>query len=372
MKLDKIQLINYRNITNQTLIFDEGIQVFYGANAQGKTNLLEAIYYLSTLRSHRSNNILDLINKQSDELFIQGEVNWQNKKIPLRIHANAKGKNLFIYQNKVKKMSDFIGNLNAILFSPDDMNLFCASPKIRRRFIDIELSKISKKYTYTLHETNQLLKERNIVLKQDKIDETYLQVLTERLIDLEVIIIKQRYHFLKALLAKSSKFYEAISANDTKLSINYKSCIPYEEDEQALKAKLKLKYEQSYRKDCLYKTTNIGIHKEDFIFLIDDYEVVQYASQGQKRSILLAIKIAMVYLIKDFINEYPLLLLDDVFSELDAYRRKMLLSSLPKEVQIFITTTDHQEILEIAQMRPITLWKVNKGCVGKYKEEVHK
>ncbi len=372
MKLDKIQLLNYRNINNQTLIFNDGIQVFYGANAQGKTNLLEAIYYLSTLRSHRSNNILDLINKQANELFMQGEVSWSNKKIPLRVHANAKGKNLFIYQNKVKKMSDFIGNLNAILFSPDDMNLFQASPKMRRRFIDIELSKISKKYTYTLHETNQLLKERNVLLKQVNIDETYLQVLTNRLIDLEVIIIKQRYHFLKALLDKSKTFYEAISANDTKLSINYKSCVPYVDDEDTLKEQLRLKYEQSLSKDRLYKTTNVGIHKEDFIFIIDDYEVVQYASQGQKRSILLAIKIAMVYLIKDFINEYPLLLLDDVFSELDAYRRKMLLSSLPSEVQIFITTTDHQEILEIARLRPITLWNVKNGCVKKYKEEVKK
>ena len=369
MKLLNIRLHDFRNYEDLNLTFYDGIHVFHGFNAQGKTNLLEAIYYLSLNRSHRSNNDKDLIREDQNAFFIYGEVLNKNKIKQLKVTVSEKGKNLFIYQNQIHKVSDFIGNLNAILFSPDDMNLFHSSPKVRRKFIDIELSKLSKKYTYTLNQAYRLLKERNAYLKNEKIDDLFLSVLTDQLIDLQVIIMKQRYHFIQSLIKQSNGFYQTLSHDDSNMNIIYHSCVNYSEDVEILKNNLKNKYDASLQRDKFLKQTTVGIHKEDFSFLINQKEVNQYASQGQKRSVLLSLKIAMIYLIYELIHEYPILLLDDVFSELDQKRRYFLLNSLPKAVQIFITTTDIQEVLEIKKSRKITLFEVKKGNV--VKEELY-
>lgn len=369
MKLQNIRLHDFRNYADLKLSFKDGITIFYGNNAQGKTNLLEAIYYLSTNRSHRSNNDKDLIKEGSNAFFIQADIITRNKKKQLKISVSDKGKNLFIHQNQVSKVSDFIGNLNAILFSPDDMNLFHSTPKVRRKFIDIELSKVSKKYTYTLNQVYKLLKERNAYLKKDKLDMLYLDVLTTQLIDLEVVVMKQRYHFIQSLIKQSNIFYERLSKDQSKMNIIYHSCIPYEDDLESLKMKLKTKYQATLEKDMLFKQTSIGIHKEDFSFMINQKEVMQYASQGQKRSVLLSLKIAMIYLIYDLIKEYPVLLLDDVFSELDINRRRFLIESLPQEVQIFISTTDILELKELKRLCRINLFQIENGKI--VKEELY-
>ena len=347
MRLTKLSLRHLRNYDTCDLSFDEGIHLFVGPNAQGKTNLLEAIAYLSTTRSHRTQNDRDLIQEGQEAFVIKAIVIKGRKLIEERLSLSAQGKNLFLNRTAIKRVSDFIGEMNAVLFCPDDMALFQASPRVRRRFIDMELSKLSKAYTRTLNEAARLLKERNACLKQEQVNEAYLQVVSERLQD---------------LLEHCRCFYANLSHDDTFLSFHYHCCVNYSEDEEQLKEQLRLKYEKARMRDQMLKQTTVGIHKEDFMFLINEKEVCSYASQGQKRSVLLALKIGMVAMIHSLIHEYPVLLLDDVFSELDEQRRYKLLASLPANVQIFITTTELADIPIVAG-RKYSVWKVKQGQV---------
>lgn len=360
MILRKLSLRNFRNYESIDLSFDAGIHILAGNNAQGKTNLLEAVSYLSTTRSHRCHDDQNLIQKGKEAFVIKAAVERNQKLMELRVALNEQGKNLFLYHTAIKRVSDFIGEFNAVLFCPDDMTLFQASPRVRRKFIDMELSKLSKSYTRVLNEAGKLLKERNACLKQENIDFTYLNILDEQLIDKQVIIMLQRQRFLQDLLAHCEAFYERLSGDHTKLAVQYHSCVAYCDDAEELKKRLCEKYEKNRERDCFLKQTTTGIHKEDFMFLINENQLSAYASQGQKRSVLLALKVGIVHMIHDLTDEYPVLLLDDVFSELDEKRRSMLLCSLPKEVQIFISTTDVRDI-PILQDRNYIVWNVNQG-----------
>jgi len=363
MNITKLSLRQFRNYEHTDVVFDQGIHLITGKNAQGKTNLLEAIAYLSTTRSHRTNNDADLIQEGKDSFVLKASIQKKQRRLELRAALNEQGKNLFLYRTAMKRVSDFIGEFNAVLFCPDDMALFQASPRVRRRFIDMELSKLSKSYTRVLTEAGKLLKERNAYLKQDHLDMNYLNIVNERLIEKQVIIIRQRQHFLQDLLKNCQQFYQELSQDGTELSFTYQSCIPYCEDEERLKEYLRKKYDKYLERDCYMKQTTIGIHKEDFMFLINGRELSSYASQGQKRSVLLSMKIGIVYMIYDVIQEYPVLLMDDVFSELDETRKQKLLSSLPPNVQIFITTTDLGEI-PIVKDRNYIVWNVEHGTIS--------
>lgn len=363
MMLSQLNLYHYRNYDQVDISFSKGIQLLTGKNAQGKTNILEAILYLSTTRSHRTKDDQDLIRKGSDAFFMKGMILKENRKEDIRITVNEKGKNLFIYGNPINKVSDFIGEFNAVMFCPDDMMLFNASPRVRRRFVDMELSKVSKKYTITLTKAQKLLKERNSYLKQDNVDDTFLEVVTDQLIDASVIVMKQRFFFLKKLLAKCQNFYEKLTQDDTMLDIEYISCVEFDENEEELKKRLKNRYQKSLQRDKFTKQTTHGIHKEDFIFKLNDQDLNSFASQGQKRSVLLAMKIGMVYMIEEIIHEYPVLLLDDVFSELDETRKMKLLTFLPESVQIFITTTDQLELQDIECKRDVCVYHVDHGTI---------
>lgn len=363
MILKKLSLRNFRNYESIDLCFDNGIHILVGDNAQGKTNLLEAVSYLSTTRSHRCHDDQRLIKEGEEAFVIRSAIERNQKQMDLRVALNEQGKNLFLYQTVIKRVSDFIGEFNAVLFCPDDMALFQASPRVRRRFIDMELSKLSKAYTRVLNEAGKLLKERNAVLKQDHIDFTYLGILDEQLIEKQAVIISQRQRFLCDLLAHCSAFYERLSADHTSLSFQYHSCVAYSNDIEEIKERLRKKYEKNRERDCFLKQTTTGIHKEDFMFLINEKELCDYASQGQKRSVLLALKIGIVHMIYDLTGEYPVLLLDDVFSELDEKRRGMLLCSLPPEVQVFISTTDLKEI-PMLEDRNYIVWKVAHGTLS--------
>ncbi len=360
MILRRLSLRNFRNYESIDLSFDAGIHLLVGNNAQGKTNLLEAVSYLSTTRSHRCHDDQNLIQEGKEAFVIKESVERRQKQMELRVALNEQGKKLFLYQTAMKRVSDFIGEFNAVLFCPDDMTLFQASPRIRRRFIDMELSKLSKSYTRVLNEVGKLLKERNAALKQNTIDFTYLNILDEQLIDKQVVIMLQRQRFLQDLLAHCKEFYEKLSADHTRLEVQYHSCVAYSDDIDELKEGLRKKYEKNRERDCFLKQTTVGIHKEDFMFLINGNQLSAYASQGQKRSVLLALKVGIVHMIHDLTGEYPVLLLDDVFSELDENRRGMLLCSLTKEVQIFISTTDVREIPRLRD-RSYIVWKVKQG-----------
>lgn len=361
MIVEKLKLKNYRNYNELDISFDKGIHLIVGKNGQGKTNLLEALYFLSTMKSHRISDDKKLINYDSDYLKIEATIKNEYRE-KLRVIVNEKGKNLFVYDTLIKKVSEFIGKLNAVLFCPDDMKLFTDSPRSRRRFIDIELGKLSKTYTNTLLNYNRLLKERNVYLKQNKIDENLLNTFDEQLVEYQLIIIRQRAKFLEDIFNRGNVFYKKISSEDNSiLSYRYNSFVDFDDD-KIMKDKMLNKYRKAREKDIYLKQTTQGIHKDDFIFYLNDIPVNEVASQGQKRSIILSIKIGIIYTIYDVTKSYPIVLLDDVFSELDKNRRIKLLQLLDDNMQIFITTND---LIKINSSKVINYYEINNGNMKK-------
>ena len=362
MYISHLHLVHYRNYLNQSFDFGRGINYNVGKNAQGKTNLLESIYYCSTTKTHRNVDDACCIYEGYDAFRIDAAVIKKNRKVDLTAIFSKSGKNLYLYRNPVKKVSDFVGFVNAIIFSPNDMNIFSAQPRFRRRFMDIELSKCSKTYMFTLNEYYRILKQRNAYLKTENIDGDYLSVLDEKCADLQCIILKQRYKFLHDLTEISQEFYEELANDSTKFSIVYKTFVQIA-DEKQMKEEIKKIYKNNFQRDLFLKTTEKGIHKDDFMLMIDGKNADDFASQGQKRTILLSLKVGIVKLIEKIINDEPILLLDDVFSELDEERRRKLLDLLPKNIQIFISTT---EKIHENYERPIRTILIHDG---KIKEE---
>lgn len=365
MILENLKIKNFRNYENLSIQFNQGIHFIIGKNGQGKTNLLESIYYLSCTKSHRTGNNFDLIKKSHSFFMLEADIRKNNKKIDLKCIVNEKGKNLYSFKNPMKRVSDYIGILNAVMFCPNDMNLFDSVPKERRKFIDLELGKLSKSYTSTLNHYYKLLKERNSYLKNDKVEENFISVLDEQMIDCQITIIQQRQKFIDDIIKNSKNFYDRLSEDKTEIHCLYQSFVLFENSDD-MKKKMKEKYMKYRERDILYRQTHAGIHKDDFVFMINEHEIASYASQGQKRSILLALKLGIVETIYILTKTYPILLLDDVFSELDIDRREMLLKLLNDDIQIFISSTDK---IEINEEKNIYYWIVEKGSIQQLKED---
>lgn len=338
MNITSLSIRNYRNYSNIKFQFPTNtIFCIYGKNAQGKTNLIESIYFLSNLRSFRTNQLDSLIQKDTNSFFLEAKIETHGHYEDLKIVVSDSQKHLFHFNNPVRKYSDFIGIVNAILFCPDDMHIFSQSPKMRRRFIDMELIKISKSYTQTLSRFQNVLKERNIALKREKVDDALISVYTDQLINYQKVIILQRNAFIKELLSKARELYPFFSDKEEQIDARYKTFVPVDDD---LENHIREKYEHSYEKEKLLKQTLYGIHKDDIEFLLNEKPILEIASQGQKRSYLIALKLALAKIIKEKTGQNPILLLDDIFSEFDNDRKQQLLHQLPRDMQIFITTTE--------------------------------
>lgn len=352
MKINHIELKNFRNYQDCSLDFNPFINIFIGKNAQGKTNLLEAIYLLSLSKSFKTNMIEEMIYFDEEFAKIQGQILSHEKNMNLEIVLSSFGKKAIINHKEIKKTSDYVGYLNVVLFIPEDLMLIKGSPKLRRKLMDMEISKISPIYMYNLNKYNQLLKERNKYLKvlNDKhlgYDE-YLEVLSEQMAHLQVDIMKKRMEFVDVLDTIASQMYDYISLHKEKLHIEYKSHykeISYDD--------IMNKYKKHYQRDIMYCQTQDGIQKDDMMMFLNGKDAVVYASQGQQRSIVLSIKIGLLELIKKEIGEYPILLLDDVLSELDDIRKTKLLNLIQDKVQTFLTSTSvdgiHHQVIDKAK-----------------------
>ena len=234
-------------------------------------------------------------------------------------------------------MTDFIGYCNVVLFSPDDISFFTTSRKVRRQAIDVELSKISKEYMNLLSEYSKILTERNALLKGESIDKVYFELVTQSLVDKMVPIIRQRISLIAYLEPQINKVYQYLTQSTSQIKINYVGPV---NDLIDSNDQLNKKLSQSYSRDLFMKATQVGIHRDDYVFTIDGDLVGDVASQGQRRLLMVALKIAIVMLVKEKTGNYPILCLDDLFSELDSVRRQRVLKLLPESVQVFITTTD--------------------------------
>lgn len=339
MNIQKLNLTHFRNFESASFSFDpETVHVLYGRNAQGKTNLLESIYYLSHLRSFRTKKLPSLVKHGQNDFRIECELETRERTEELAAAFSANKKHLFRYGNPVSSYSSFVGILNAVLFCPDDLNLFSLSPAVRRQFMDMELVKLSKSYTSTLSHFQKLLKERNLVLKERVPDRTLAFTYSDLMAKDQAVLIKQRAEFLRRLELEANCLLPFFSKKEEEvLKIRYVTCTNPEGD---IEQDLKSQYEDDWKQDSFRHYTRTGAHKDDIEFYLNDVLLTQTASQGQKRTVLLCLKLALTKLIRETRGEYPILLLDDVFSELDVPRRIQLIRQIPEGMQVFITTTE--------------------------------
>jgi len=345
MHLENIEMKNFRNYESAELSFSPSINVLIGENAQGKTNLIESIYFLAMTRSHRTAKDRELIRWESDFAKVKGYLQKKSHSVPLEIVLSNRGKNAKLNHLEQKKLSDYIGQLNVILFAPEDLSLVQGSPSVRRKFINMELGQMNKIYLYHLTQYQQILKQRNKFLKQAKYepeyDKVYLEVLTEQLAAEGAEVLYHRFAFVKQLTTWAQKVQADISNEKENLTIRYKTTSSAEDsmDVEAIFAVLEKDYESSLSKEIERGTTTIGPHRDDLIFYVNDKNIHTYGSQGQQRTTALSLKLAEIELMYETTGEYPILLLDDVLSELDASRQTHLLNSIQNKVQTFITTT---------------------------------
>ena len=351
MFLKKIYLSKFRNYENLLLEFNSGINIIYGDNGQGKTNLLESIYVLGLSKSHRSFIDNNLIKENSNYSQIKGIILEDKIETNYEIQLQSgKNKILKVNDNIIKKISDYVSKINIIIFYPDDLELVKGSPSVRRRFINLEISQIYGNYLNILAEYNQILKLRNDYIKLinqgQNVDMNYFQVLTDYYIEKSILIYQYRHKFIEKLNDVSKNIFYDISLLDG-FNIKYKTSFNFESyDYESMKNFISDKIKKSYLSEIKLKSTLYGPHKDDLEFFINDKNVKNYGSQGQQRMTVLAIKLAEISIFKEITDKYPILLLDDVFSELDEIRKNNLLKYIEQNIQTIITTTDLSNINE--------------------------
>ncbi|MFD2761352.1 DNA replication/repair protein RecF [Lentibacillus juripiscarius] len=366
MKIEQLQLKNYRNYAQLDLSFDDKINVIIGENAQGKTNLMEAIYLLAFTKSHRTPREKELIQWEHEYATIKGEVTKRNRTFPLEIILSAKGKKAKLNHLEQKRLSDYIGALNVVMFAPEHLSLVKGPPQIRRRFIDMELGQIQPRYIYHLGQYQKTLRQRNHLLKQmqrrEKQDPTMLEVLTDQLIQHAATLLERRFIFLELLRKWASPVHHDISRGMEKLEIRYSPTI--EVSESANREKIETVYTNKFHelqeKEIERGTTLAGPHRDDLIFYVNQKNVQTFGSQGQQRTAALSVKLAEIELISSEVGEYPVLLLDDVLSELDDHRQSHLLNTIQGKVQTFVSTTSVDGINH-ETLREAELFRVKDG-----------
>ncbi|MBS7344346.1 MAG: DNA replication/repair protein RecF [Caryophanon sp.] len=360
MHIQQLKLSNYRNYEQLELEFSPKINVFIGHNAQGKTNLMEAIYVLAMAKSHRTANDKELIRWEQDYGKIEGVIERRYGAVPMELVLSKKGKKGRVNHIEQSKLSQYIGQMNVVMFAPEDLNVVKGSPQIRRRFIDMEIGQISSVYLHDLLQYQKILKQRNVFLKKhqgrQKIDEVMLDVYTDQFVEAAVKIIRKRYQFIEMLQEWAEPIHAGITQQSEKLVIKYKTVTGMQADWTAddMKDHLRLKSKEAMSRELERGVTLVGPHRDDLQFFVNDYDVQVYGSQGQQRTTALSLKLAEIELIKQETKEAPILLLDDVLSELDEYRQSHLLNIMQGEVQTFVTTPSvegiHHETIQHAKM----------------------
>ena len=375
MYLDHFVVQNYRNLEKIDTKFDPNVNIFIGKNAQGKTNLLEAIYFLALTRSHRTNTDKELIHFGADYANIIGKVYKSQVNVNLRVLITKKGKKVWINRIEQPKLSKYVGQLNAILFSPEDLELIKGAPALRRKFMDQEFGQINSEYLFFASKYRQVLAQKNNYLKKlakgQAKDQIFLDVLSDQLAGIAAEIISRRFKFLEYLSDFASEAYEHISLASEKLTIAYRpsiSGIKSSDSTEEIYHKVLHNFQKTKIMEMKKGTTLSGPHRDDIEFKLNDRNAHLYASQGQQRSIALSIKLAEIQLVYHLTDEYPLLLLDDVMSELDHGRQSALLNYIHGKTQTFITTTDLEGISWEIIKKP-KIYHIQSGKISLEKEK---
>lgn len=370
MKLTKLNLVSYRNYENLKLNFHKSLVIFLGENAQGKTNVLESIYVLAMSRSHRTTSDKELIGWGAEFARLEGTVHKKNNEISLEMAISNKGKKTKVNHLEKKRLSDYVGELNVVLFAPEDLYLIKGAPQLRRRFIDMELGQINPHYLHYLSIYQKVLKQRNKYLKQlafnKKDADDYLAVLSEQLAEAGSHVLSLRYKYLTKLEKWSQEIHRGITNDKENLKITYQTtlAINASDTRETIEEVLLSELMNQTAKDIFKQSTNIGPHRDDLAFFIGEHNVQSFGSQGQQRTTALSLKLAEIELIKEETGEYPILLLDDVMSELDDDRQIHLLKTIENKVQTFVTTTTLKH-LENRLMSEPEIFYVSNGQIEK-------
>lgn len=334
MWIEDLKINNFRNYEDQKIKLNKNINIFYGENAQGKTNIIESVFLSSIGKSFRASKDSELIKFGKNFAKIEVDFHKSDRDGNIEIVISNK-KNININKIKIKKLSDLLGNINTVIFTPDDINILKGGPQNRRKFLDIMISQLRPNYMHAVGLYKKALDERNNYLKKIKLEnanENLLELWDEQLINYGNIISNYRNEFIEKLKEKINIIHKNITGNKENIKIEYISdCLDKNKFKEFLKERKKL--------DIIKGYTTRGIHRDDFQIFINDILVNVYGSQGQHRTAILSLKIAELQVIADEIGENPILLLDDFMSELDEKRRNNFMENI-KDTQVIITCTD--------------------------------
>jgi DNA replication and repair protein RecF len=363
MYIEKLKLNNFRNYESQSIEFSNRINYIFGNNAQGKTNILESIYITSIGKSHRYAKDQEIINFGKSGFFIEIDLIKIKRRYKIEYGFDTdKGRIIKINDIPIKKLGDLPGNIISVLFSPDDLKIVKENPSYRRKFIDILICQIHKSYLYDLQEYYKILNQRNNLLKQIKENaelEKTLDVWDEKLGIVGSKIIERRILFLEKIRKASKEIHCKIASKEV-LETKYHCNFIDEKDKfEEIKEKFINELRKNRKFDIRKGFTGIGPQRDDIDLFINDLEVEKYASQGQQRTVVLSLKLAELQIIKEETGETPILLLDDVFSELDIERKKVLIEYI-QDMQVFITSTDKSDIFDY---KDVKIFEVRNGVI---------
>ena len=340
MYIESVQLKNFRNYDSLELDFDQGTNIFYGNNAQGKTNILESLYLCGTTKSHKGSKDKEIIHFGQDEAHIRMMVrrNEMSYKVDMHLRRN-KAKGVAINGLPIRKASELFGVVNMVFFSPEDLNIIKNGPGERRRFVDLELSQLDKVYLSNLANYNRIVNQRNHLLKEAAYNSDVLKTLDiwdMQLVHYGNLIIQRRQEFVEQMNEIISGIHNKLTGGKESIRILYEPSNSYLTLEQALN--------KNKEKDLRIRSTSVGPHRDDIAFMIGDIDIRKYGSQGQQRTAALSLKLSEIELVKQSIHDTPVLLLDDVLSELDKHRQNYLLDSI-HDIQTLITCTGMDEFV---------------------------
>lgn len=344
MQIQELKLLNFRNYDKVRLSFHPHLNIIYGKNGSGKTNLVEAIYVLAFTKSFKQINDKSLIRNNTYLTKIEGVIN-NSYKNSYSIIINSDGKKVKINRNKINKISDYISKINIVLFNPNDLKMIKDTPSIRRKYLNISISQINVDYLRKVTVYNKLIKKRNAYLKQMYLNgnslQVYLDILTEKIIDIGMDLYKIRKDYLNLMNEKIGRIYKQITNIDN-LTIKYSSDFENKTKEELIKI-----YKENLSKDITFGKTNFGIHHDDYTFSIDKMDLKEYGSEGQQKNVVISWKFSEIEIIKEEKQVIPILILDDLLSELDIEKINNIFRFINKDIQTFITTTEIDKVSDL-------------------------
>lgn len=374
MYLKDIELKNYRNYLNLNINLNKGLNIFLGENAQGKTNIAESIYFLSSLKSHRTSKDKELINWNKEKCYIKASIQKNNGNNVIEfLISNEEKKACKINGIKYNKASEIFGLVNVVIFSPEDLKLVKEGPQFRRKFIDAELNQLRPKYHHALVQYNHVLMQRNNILKSINRSPSLkitAEVFGEQLSNYGSFICEVRNEFIKKLSLISRLIHRKITNGKEELEILYDCSIGDYTDKNKIKEDLLKNYIQNIDEDIAKGYTLKGPHRDDLIIKINGIDTKSFGSQGQQRTAALSLKLSELEIIKSEVEEYPILILDDVLSELDIKRQKFLLDSL-KDIQTILTCTSLNDINEF-HFEEKDIFLVKEGIINKLNKDTYR